>query len=176
LARAAQPLAADLHRRAARLHRLLDDMEDALVRRRAGFSAADVVAAKRAARRLAHLAAHQRRALRRLSRTAPGGPRSSLALRMADRAEGEARAAEQAAARLLDAWFAAESVRRGEIVKALTLMTTILVPSSLMAALYGMNFRHLPMAEHPWGFWIVLSVMGGAMAGLIWVFRRRRWL
>lgn len=51
----------------------------------------------------------------------------------------------------------------------------ILVPS-LIAGIFGMNFRYIPTLAHPSGFYIALGVMVVSVSGLIWYFKRRDWL
>lgn len=80
------------------------------------------------------------------------------------------------AAGVLDAYFSGVSARLNEIVKTLTVVTTVMLPASLVAALYGMNFRHLPGAGSPYGFWVVVGVVGALAVSLLAVFRRRHWI
>jgi Mg2+ and Co2+ transporter CorA len=75
----------------------------------------------------------------------------------------------------VEAYFARESARTNAVVKTLSLATAVLMPLSLIAAVYGMNFRHLPGRDHPLGFWAVTGAMGLLAGGLLWWFRRRRW-
>lgn len=77
---------------------------------------------------------------------------------------------------VLDSYFSAISARLNEIVKTLTLVTTVMLPASLVAAVYGMNFRYLPGADTPWGFWLALGFMSVIALALLWLFRHRRWL
>ncbi|MCL8208690.1 MAG: hypothetical protein K6V97_11555 [Actinomycetia bacterium] len=76
----------------------------------------------------------------------------------------------------LDAHFSSLSARLNEVVKTLTVLTTGFLPISVVAALYGMNLRYLPAADHPWGFWGLMALMAVAEGGLVVYFRRRRWL
>lgn len=77
---------------------------------------------------------------------------------------------------VLDVYFSTVSNRLNEIVKTLTLVTTLMLPASLVAALYGMNFDHIPGSNHPYGFYLVLSSVIIISGSLWWWFRRRRWL
>jgi len=77
---------------------------------------------------------------------------------------------------VLDLYLSSVSNRLNEIVKTLTLVTTVLLPASLMAALYGMNFDYLPLAHYRWGFLIIMGIIGTISLTLYWFFRRRRWL
>ncbi len=76
----------------------------------------------------------------------------------------------------LDLSLSSVSNRLNEIVKTLTLVTTVLLPASLMAALYGMNFDYLPLSHYKWGFLVIIGIIGCISLGLYWMFRRRRWL
>lgn len=77
---------------------------------------------------------------------------------------------------VLDLYLSTVSNRLNEIVKTLTLLTTVLLPASLVAALYGMNFDHLPMSHHPQGFFVVVGIIAVTSGVLFWIFRRRQWL
>ncbi len=77
---------------------------------------------------------------------------------------------------VLDLHMSTVNNRLNEIVKTLTLVTTVLLPASVMAALYGMNFDHLPLSHHDWGFFIILGIILAISSVLYWIFRRRQWL
>jgi Mg2+ and Co2+ transporter CorA len=70
---------------------------------------------------------------------------------------------------------AAEARRTTEIARVLTIMSGILLPLSLIAGIYGMNFRHMPELERPGAYYIVLGVMGFIGVGLYAIFRRLGW-
>jgi len=53
------------------------------------------------------------------------------------------------------------SNRLNEVTKVLSAIATVILPATLIASIYGMNFRVLPLAEHPYGFWIMLGDHGG---------------
>lgn len=61
-------------------------------------------------------------------------------------------------------------------IRTLTLFSTLLMPLSLVAGIYGMNLPLWPPPEEPWSFWTVLGGMGCLAIGLTVYFRRRRWL
>jgi magnesium transporter len=76
---------------------------------------------------------------------------------------------------LLDTYRSAVAQRTNDIVKVLTIISTIFVPLTFFAGVYGMN---MPIPENDWAFsypvfWVVcLSVIGG----MLYSFRRRKWL
>lgn len=77
---------------------------------------------------------------------------------------------------VLDLHLSTVSNRLNEIVKTLTLVTTALLPASVLAALYGMNFDYLPLSHFRWGFFVILGAVTGVSAVIYWAFRRRDWI
>ena len=70
---------------------------------------------------------------------------------------------------------AAEARRMSEIARVLTIMSGILLPLSLIAGIYGMNFRNMPELAVEHAYFIVLGVMALVGVGLFLVFRRLGW-
>jgi magnesium transporter len=70
---------------------------------------------------------------------------------------------------------AAEARRTSEIARVLTIMSGILMPLSLIAGIYGMNFRDMPELSWENAYFIVLGVMAVIGVGLYLVFRRLGW-
>ncbi len=82
---------------------------------------------------------------------------------------------------LLDVYLSSVSNRMNEIMKVLTIIATIFIPLSFVAGLYGMNFdRGSPfnMPELGWryGYFFALALMAAIAGGLLFYFRRKRWL
>ena len=77
---------------------------------------------------------------------------------------------------VMDLHLSSVSNRLNEIVKTLTLVTTMMLPASLVAALYGMNFDHAPGIHWPYGFYFVLGFVALVSAGLLIWFKRQAWL
>jgi hypothetical protein len=42
--------------------------------------------------------------------------------------------------------------------------------------IFGMNFTEMPLLKHPAGFWISMGMMGVIVVGLLFVFRRKRYI
>ena len=66
--------------------------------------------------------------------------------------------------------------RINEIMKTLTIFSVIVFPLTLLAAIFGMNTLGIPLANHPYGFWIILSAMLFGALGLLWFFEKKKWL
>lgn len=61
-------------------------------------------------------------------------------------------------------------------MKVLTIIATIFIPLTFIAGIYGMNFTYMPELQYKWGYFIVLGVMGLIMIGMVWFFRKKKWL
>ncbi|MCC8194724.1 MAG: magnesium/cobalt transporter CorA [Deltaproteobacteria bacterium] len=73
------------------------------------------------------------------------------------------------------------SNRMNDIIKILTIISTVFMPLSFIAGVYGMNFDtryplNMPELSLPFGYVLVLLVMGGVVAGMLWFFKKRGWL
>jgi magnesium transporter len=66
--------------------------------------------------------------------------------------------------------------RINEIMKTLTIISVIVFPLTLLAAIFGMNTPGMPLADHPYGFWIILTSMLFSALGLLWFFEKKKWL
>jgi magnesium transporter len=137
---------------------------------------------KRALQRLRRVALHQREVLHRLSR---GEfeliPESALPfyrdvydhfLRVADLADGYRDLLSGA----LDAYLSTVSNRMNEVMKALTIVATLLLPLTFIVGIYGMNFDHMPELHWKYGYHCVWLVMIAVTSGMLWFFRRRGWI
>ena len=67
------------------------------------------------------------------------------------------------------------SYRINETMRALTVISVLLLPLSLLAGIYGMNVS-LPFDENPYAFWGLAGLMVMMIVGLILLFRRRKWI
>ncbi|NPV80678.1 MAG: magnesium/cobalt transporter CorA [Firmicutes bacterium] len=76
----------------------------------------------------------------------------------------------------LDAYLSSISNRMNEIMKVLTIITTIMMPLSVIAGIYGMNFEYMPELRLRYGYPAALGLMALVSAGMIWFFRRKKWL
>lgn len=77
---------------------------------------------------------------------------------------------------LLDIYLSSVSNRLNTEVRILTVLTTLFMPATLIAGVFGMNFQHMPLLDERDGFWIALGVMGSAAAVMAAAFWRRNWL
>ncbi len=76
----------------------------------------------------------------------------------------------------MDAYLSVAANRLNEIVKVLTVFSAILLPLNTIAAIYGMNFEHMPEIEWRWGYAWALGLMVVVAIGLLAVFTARGWI
>lgn len=75
----------------------------------------------------------------------------------------------------LDIYLSSTSNRLNEVMKALTIVSTIFLPLSFIAGVYGMNFKYFPEINWVNGYlyvWILFLTILGLM---IWYFKKRNW-
>lgn len=75
----------------------------------------------------------------------------------------------------LEVYLNATSLRLNEVMKALTIVSTIFLPLSFVAGIYGMNFDYMPELGWRWGYplvWLIFVLIAG---GMLSYFRKRRW-
>jgi magnesium transporter len=71
---------------------------------------------------------------------------------------------------------AAAANRTSQIMNVLTVVSAIMLPLTLIAGIYGMNFEYIPELKLPWGYFGVLGVMATIGLGLVTTFWRLGWL
>lgn len=76
----------------------------------------------------------------------------------------------------LEIYFSVSSSRMNEIMKALTIVGTFLLPATWIASIYGMNFERMPFLHEPGGFWLAIMMMFGVSLVLFWILKRKRWV
>ena len=67
-------------------------------------------------------------------------------------------------------------LRTNEIMRVLTVISSVFIPLTFIAGLYGMNFTHMPELAQPYGYGVCLFVMLAIGIGQLIYFKRRHWL
>jgi magnesium transporter len=77
---------------------------------------------------------------------------------------------------MMDIYLSSISNRINDVMKVLTIITTIFIPLSFIAGIYGMNFKYMPELDWRCGYPVVLSVM--LLLGILMLayFRKKKWL
>jgi magnesium transporter len=79
-------------------------------------------------------------------------------------------------ASLLDAHFSIQGEKMNEIMKRLTLISTIMLPLTLIAGIYGMNFERMPELKWEYGYFLALALMAAVAAFVVAYFKSKKWL
>jgi magnesium transporter len=81
-----------------------------------------------------------------------------------------------ALADLMQTHLAAISNRLNEVMKALAMISTVVLPMTLVAGVYGMNFKHMPELDWEWGYPMALGLMGLTGLASFAFFRWKKWI
>lgn len=74
-----------------------------------------------------------------------------------------------------DNFISLNSYRMNNIMKTLTIFTTIFMPLTFIAGIYGMNFEHMPELTTRFGYFFTLGGMAVIALGMIVYFRKNHW-
>ncbi|MGE5315169.1 MAG: magnesium/cobalt transporter CorA [Acidobacteriota bacterium] len=75
---------------------------------------------------------------------------------------------------LLDAYLSVTSNNLNQIMKLLTIISTIFLPMNVIAGLFGMNFKIIPGVDLQYGFWWAVIGMIAVAVIMLWIFRRKK--
>ena len=82
----------------------------------------------------------------------------------------------------LDSWLhqlpahAGQNMRMTQVMKLLTIISTIFIPLTFVVGIYGMNFDHMPELHWRYGYFVVMGIMLAISVIMLMWFRRKRWL
>jgi magnesium transporter len=77
---------------------------------------------------------------------------------------------------MMDIYLSSLSNKMNEVMKVLTIISTLFIPVTFIVGVYGMNFDYMPELRSPYGYvatWVVMLVI---MGSLLYYFRRKKWL
>jgi len=80
------------------------------------------------------------------------------------------------ASSVLDSYLTQVSNRLGRITKGLSVIATLSIPFVVISGMWGMNFQHIPLFDHPHAFWWMLGAQVGLGVILLLVLRFRKLL
>ncbi|MEB3227380.1 MAG: magnesium/cobalt transporter CorA [Synechocystis sp.] len=80
------------------------------------------------------------------------------------------------AASLMEVYMTSMSNKMNEVMKFLTVISTIFIPLTFIAGVYGMNFKYMPELDSRWGYFLTWGVMLLIAVGSLVFFWRRGWL
>ena len=76
---------------------------------------------------------------------------------------------------LMDLYMNTINYKMNEVMKLLTIITTIFIPLSFIAGIYGMNFDNMPELRLDYGYFYILGLMAAIFIAMIFYFRYKKW-
>jgi magnesium transporter len=77
---------------------------------------------------------------------------------------------------IMDIYLSTNANKMNEVMKVLTIMSSIFIPVTFIAGVYGMNFENMPELKTQNGYFITWGVMLSIIIGLIVYFKRKKWM
>ncbi len=75
----------------------------------------------------------------------------------------------------LDIYLSSTSLKLNNVMKALTIVSTIFLPLTFLAGIYGMNFHYMPELSWKYGYPLVWILCILISAGMLYYFKKRGW-
>ena len=73
-------------------------------------------------------------------------------------------------------FFSIQSHRMNQVMKILTVVSSIFIPLSFLVGVYGMNFSNMPELEWRWGYFVLIGIMLTLIISMIIYFRKKKWI
>ena len=77
---------------------------------------------------------------------------------------------------LTNLYYSTQGQKMNQIMKLLTIISTIFIPLTFLAGVYGMNFKYLPELKWKWGYFIFWGIIVSISTSLIIFFKKKDWL
>lgn len=160
----------------------LDELEDDMIAQPHDAQLAELVRHKANLKKLRRIVTYHVQLFQTIKTKLPAGIRRELQHELTDVYEHLERTMSLAglyyelASDLMDGYITMASHRLNHIVKVLTIVTTIFVPLSFLAGVYGMNFEYMPELQLRYAYFALLGVMASVGGGLLLIFKRKGWL
>ncbi len=76
---------------------------------------------------------------------------------------------------LADLHISNTSYKLNEIMKVLTIISTLFIPLTFIVGVYGMNFKYMPELHFRFGYWITWIVMFVISVCMVYYFKKKKW-
>jgi magnesium transporter len=73
-------------------------------------------------------------------------------------------------------YLASVSNRMNEVMRVLTIMSSVFIPITFLAGIYGMNFEYIPELKYRYGYFVMWGAILTITAGMIVFFSRKGWI
>jgi magnesium transporter len=169
-------------------HEDLDDLEDEILEQPSNELVEDLLDIRREVLEIRRSLHPTRQALEDLMSDDSGIVQEETNLYLRDVTDHAVRLVEsfetirENALNMMEVYMTVASQQMNEIMKVLTIISTIFIPLGFVAGLYGMNFNpdvsrwNMPELSNPYGYPIIIGVMLSMVLGMLYFFKRKRWL
>lgn len=76
---------------------------------------------------------------------------------------------------LMNIYYTTMSNRLNQVMKVLTIISTIFMPLSFITGVFGMNFKYFPGLNHPDAYYIFWVIVGVVCLGMLIYFKKKKW-
>ncbi len=77
---------------------------------------------------------------------------------------------------IMDIYLSTNANKMNEVMKVLTIMSSIFIPVTFIVGVYGMNFENMPELKSQSGYYIVWGIMISIIGGLLFYFKKKKWM
>ena len=94
----------------------------------------------------------------------------------AGRLREETQVLREYAMQVQDVYQSEIGIRQNDVMKVLTIVTTVFLPLTLIAGWYGMNFVHMPELAWKYGYPVVIFVSVLIVVVSLYIFKKKKYL
>jgi magnesium transporter len=76
----------------------------------------------------------------------------------------------------MDLYLSGVSNKMNHVMQMLKIISTIFIPLTFIAGIYGMNFNHMPELQWKYGYHAVWGLMIVVLILMLIFFKRKKWL
>lgn len=77
---------------------------------------------------------------------------------------------------IMDIYLSTNANKMNEVMKVLTIMSSIFIPVTFIVGVYGMNFENMPELKSQNGYYFVWGIMLSVIGGLLIYFKKKKWM
>jgi magnesium transporter len=74
-----------------------------------------------------------------------------------------------------DSYLSAVSQKTNEVIRILAVVSTLIMPPTLIASIYGMNFKFMPELDWKWGYLFSIGLMVISVIIMIYIMKKKKW-
>ena len=72
-------------------------------------------------------------------------------------------------------FYTAQNHKMNEVMKTLTVISSVFLPLTFIAGIYGMNFKHMPELNYQYGYYTVIGLMFLIVMVMLFYFKKKKW-